>query len=300
MEWTIRIQDVTCSFSIMGAHVRGIDPGWKYRIHHHPTFELLHCLEGTSSMRVNGRKILLNSGDFILLRPNEIHDLENDSPETCKYFTFHFDMDDPEIRKLLCSGNGLIPSGGENATELRDHVHQFIKLINEAGSREPVSSNPAMPTMKLSSVEILKIQSLLPEILLDLISVFDSMEGSGDGQSNRAVRSREHVELACKIANLLEQNTESSVRIQDIAEKLCISLSLCNKVFNDVYGLSPRNYLTRVKLNQAKRYLIDSELAVEEIAERLGFASISHFSRQFKRWTGVSPSAYRNRQFVGS
>jgi len=87
----------------------------------------------------------------------------------------------------------------------------------------------------------------------------------------------------------------TDIKIEEIANHLNLSRSQCYKVFTKVYGMSPRQYLTQLTLNQAKRHLLDNELTIEEIAEKLGFSSISHFSRQFKRWTGVSPSQYRPR-----
>ncbi|MGS5404551.1 helix-turn-helix domain-containing protein [Acinetobacter junii] len=39
--------------------------------------------------------------------------------------------------------------------------------------------------------------------------------------------------------------------------------------------------------------LIKNELSIQEISESLGYADVSHFSRAFKNWTGVTPKAFR-------
>jgi len=58
-------------------------------------------------------------------------------------------------------------------------------------------------------------------------------------------------------------------------------------------GESPNRTVRRLKLEAAKRFLLQDGLNVKECAERLGFSSEFHFSRLFKRVEGMSPSDYR-------
>jgi len=81
--------------------------------------------------------------------------------------------------------------------------------------------------------------------------------------------------------------------IEQLARRLGYTAAHCSRVFQSAYGMSPRQYLSMVKLRQAKLLLMDSELSVEQVATRLGYHDVSQFSKQFKRWTNLSPSAYR-------
>jgi hypothetical protein len=54
-----------------------------------------------------------------------------------------------------------------------------------------------------------------------------------------------------------------------------------------------RKYLTQLKLGLAKQLLVSTNRTVEDIAGELGFHSASHFSRQFRRGTGMSPNQFR-------
>jgi AraC-like DNA-binding protein len=65
-------------------------------------------------------------------------------------------------------------------------------------------------------------------------------------------------------------------------------------LFRQVYGMSARQYRSLVKLKRAKTLLLDNEMSVQSVAERMGYSDTAHFSRQFKRWTGMSPIAYRS------
>jgi AraC family transcriptional regulator len=57
--------------------------------------------------------------------------------------------------------------------------------------------------------------------------------------------------------------------------------------------LSPINYITRQRIERAKRLLAETELPISEIALRTGFSSQSHFTTSFRRLAGVTPSSFR-------
>jgi hypothetical protein len=57
-------------------------------------------------------------------------------------------------------------------------------------------------------------------------------------------------------------------------------------------------YLSIVQIRKAKELIIHTPMTIEEIAIELGFASLSHFSRQFKRWTGFNPQQFRLHRLV--
>jgi transcriptional regulator GlxA family with amidase domain len=59
------------------------------------------------------------------------------------------------------------------------------------------------------------------------------------------------------------------------------------------YGLSPQQYLRRLRMQTACQLLVSSSLALAQVADRCGFADQSHFTRDFRSLTGVTPRAYR-------
>ena len=62
-----------------------------------------------------------------------------------------------------------------------------------------------------------------------------------------------------------------------------------------VYGLTPMEYLTDYRIEQAKLLLLKTEIAVSSIAERIGYESTPYFSRRFAEKTGISPLRFRKR-----
>jgi len=58
-------------------------------------------------------------------------------------------------------------------------------------------------------------------------------------------------------------------------------------------GTSYQKLLDEFRSEQAKRLLLETELATDDIAERLGFSDVANFRHAFKKWEGVSPTAFR-------
>lgn len=81
--------------------------------------------------------------------------------------------------------------------------------------------------------------------------------------------------------------------VEELAEAACCSRSTFLRRFQAACGASPKQYLTRIRLDAACRLLKSSTLSVSEIAAQIGFYDASHFVRCFTAHTGVSPACYR-------
>ncbi|HXF11243.1 MAG TPA: AraC family transcriptional regulator, partial [Desulfuromonadaceae bacterium] len=120
----------------------------------------------------------------------------------------------------------------------------------------------------------------------------------------------QHLSMACNQIVVREQNAEPPVITrakQFIAEHQTEELSLeqvarsvntskfyfC-KMFKKATGINFTDYLSRVRTERAKNLLLNPNLRVSEIAYEVGFQSLTHFNRVFKRVLGQSPTEYRS------
>lgn len=85
---------------------------------------------------------------------------------------------------------------------------------------------------------------------------------------------------------------EESLSIPLLAEKCGISEDYFRKIFKNVYGTSPRKYINGLKLSQAGELIRSGMYGISDAAELSGFADLSYFSREFKKYFGVSPGEY--------
>ena len=86
------------------------------------------------------------------------------------------------------------------------------------------------------------------------------------------------------------------IDLETIASQIHLSKYYFCRIFREVTGATVLEYLTNVRLTRAGRLLVESSLAIQEIAQKTGFASLVHFSRTYRNAYGVSPSDTRRRR----
>lgn len=92
---------------------------------------------------------------------------------------------------------------------------------------------------------------------------------------------------------MLEAPHEPSLRVQDLARSVNLSMDTLGRLCREVFGLSPKQILMRMRLDRACRKLETSDDSITDIATECGYADHSAFSRQFKAATLCTPQQYR-------
>ncbi|MEJ8305314.1 AraC family transcriptional regulator [Saccharibacillus sacchari] len=87
---------------------------------------------------------------------------------------------------------------------------------------------------------------------------------------------------------------------ESLAEELHVSVSHLRKLFLRYAGETPKQVLSGMRLRQAERYLLYTDLTLHAIAEACGYGDEFHFSRTFKKSKGMPPSAFRKAHQDGS
>lgn len=104
------------------------------------------------------------------------------------------------------------------------------------------------------------------------------------------------IDLAQDIKNIIHANPEKSFTNAELAEMMNISLKTAETKFKKAYGQSIHQYALEFKIKEAMSYFDKfSEITVKEVACSLGFYDEYHFSKQFFKHTGVSPSNYKKK-----
>jgi len=83
------------------------------------------------------------------------------------------------------------------------------------------------------------------------------------------------------------------VSLLELAEQVSLHPSAFCRRFRALVGMPPMKYLEQLRMAEAERLLLNTDLHVQEIARRVGYPDPYHFSRVFRRSKGHSPSAYR-------
>lgn len=84
--------------------------------------------------------------------------------------------------------------------------------------------------------------------------------------------------------------------VKDMAELAFLSPSRFHTLYRTAFGISPVDDLIRARIDTAKTRLCNSDETVAHLSEQLGYRNVTHFCRQFKKLTGLTPMEYRNSQ----
>ena len=95
-----------------------------------------------------------------------------------------------------------------------------------------------------------------------------------------------------QVNELLSERLGETIGLEEMASALRVSSSTLSHRYRKVAGESPMQTLAKLRINTAKALLLKGEL-IKSVAARTGFFDEFHFSKAFKRATGVSPSEYR-------
>ncbi|MFN0124738.1 MAG: helix-turn-helix domain-containing protein, partial [Blastocatellia bacterium] len=97
-----------------------------------------------------------------------------------------------------------------------------------------------------------------------------------------------------RVRDFIQAHIENDLSLDEIAEAAGLSPFHFARAFKRTTGLTPQQYLWQARIDLAKNLLTDSALPLVEISARSGFRNQSHFTTMFRRFTSLTPGAYRN------
>ncbi len=93
----------------------------------------------------------------------------------------------------------------------------------------------------------------------------------------------------------IDGNFTEPIDLQRLSREACLSRYHFHRLFTRIYRITPHQYLTRKRIEQARKCLAGNELTITEICNEVGFESIGSFSTLFKKEIGHAPTHYRVR-----
>ncbi|MBY6189085.1 helix-turn-helix domain-containing protein [Microbulbifer agarilyticus] len=91
----------------------------------------------------------------------------------------------------------------------------------------------------------------------------------------------------------LKQHCSDDVKLSEVAKHFDMSVRSFNRRFKLATGQTPLQYLQNVRIDMARELLQSSNLSVNEIAEKVGYQDMGHFTALFKKFLSTTPSEYR-------
>lgn len=278
--------EMSVLFSGMGKPVEGhyIGPA----VH---DFYLLHVvLDGEGIFETLGESYSLGAGDAFVIFPDILVRYEASHTKPWSYMWIGFSGEGTE---QVLRGIGVTPDNavirGCPITRLR---REFLRI------RRSISSSNESPA--LSNLEA---SAWLRMVLSDVGCVMRNNSAWYEGQAGDNVdparlamigsghRSFRSVEQAIRLLTL---QFGQYTTVDSIARALGYHRSHLTKLFKDTTGLSPMQYLFKVRMKKAET-LLASDLTVAQVAASVGYNDPLFFTKQFRKWSGESPTSFRKK-----
>ncbi len=117
--------------------------------------------------------------------------------------------------------------------------------------------------------------------------------GLTDGQIRELGRSEDERNVESEVKKYISDHMMDSISVTDIAEALHFNSQYLMRAFKKTTNMSIVEYITNLRMETAKKILVDTNLPVKEVSGMVGYSDYAYFNRVFKKEVGVSPNQYR-------
>ncbi len=178
------------------------------------------------------------------------------------------------------------------ATELQPILSRFSPWFAVGDSERGRALILDMLRARAAEDSVLCHAKLL-EFLSWLTAEHDRVAGLGGIERQK---SREAVTLAMEY---METHFREKCTLEEIAAHVHLSPVYFHGIFRAAVGRSPFEYVTRLRIEEAKRLLLTAGLSMAQVSEACGFSGQSYFNHVFRARVGVTPRDYRRRMLEG-
>ena len=177
-------------------------------------------------------------------------------------------------------------------TALGINLSSDFELIETYQEEDPFVQHAALNLLSASDSEApagkLYAESLAQTLLLHLLQNYSTarfkQKKSSGGLSGYKLR---------RVTEFIHENLEQDLTLAEIAEAAGLSQFHFARAFRRTTGLTPQQYITQKRIERAKNLLAEGDLPLVEVSLRAGFKNQSHFTTLFRKFTRVTPKAWR-------
>ena len=238
-----------------------LNPSWSKNKAYSPSSRLYYVLEGGGYVKTDKQDIILEPGNMYLI-PSHFHHNFGCVKMRKLYFMF----------SLTSSSNTDILSSLKEVYQMPADPAEVQVLLNNYQGTDCLS--------------IMKVHGLLIKHICQMLKANNIPPISMDIHSPMVERAKKYI----------QQNAKASTTIKSISQHLFVSESTLRTSFLRETGITMGQYIGTQIVNQAKKLLEQTSRSIGEISATLGYCDQFYFSRQFKKETGMTPSAYRRKK----
>ncbi|WP_294578321.1 AraC family transcriptional regulator [uncultured Thomasclavelia sp.] len=242
--------------------------------HWHRSIEILVPLYGSMNLWVNGDEILLKAGQIYIINSQVIHKITpNNNEEYYKGYALQIDYD--FIKECYAKIDSIYfkqPNTMNNKIIL-GKILEIIRYYDD--------------TNQYNSIRLISNIEMLVFLLLDNLA--------RKKINNISIKNNKYKNRIMGILKYINDNYTEDLSAIIISKKFDISEGYLYKIFKENLNISLKHYINQVRLNHAKKDLINSDYPIIDVAIMNGFPNVKSFNTCFREKMGISPKEYRKK-----
>ena len=240
---------------------------WHCVPHTHNHMELFFIVGGKGQFLIEDQLHPVSVNQLVIINPNVLHTEVSLNAQPLEYIVL---------------GIEGVQLANNNASDGQFNILDYYESVEISGClrnilREMEQKNPGYEDVCQAYMEILIIR------LMRTTTLSVPTEPQAISANRQCAAVRRYIDLHFKEALTLEQ----------LAEEGHMNKFYLSHAFKREYGISPINYMISKRIEESKYLLAETDLSMSQIAQLLGFSSLSYFSQVFHRTQSISPKEYR-------
>lgn len=256
-----------------------ISSAFSYPEEIHDFHEFAYVDSGEIRCHLDGKHIDLSQGDFLLIPPQHKHFYTAIEGKTASIFIVCF------------RSNSEILTVFDKKISLNKEMRLLLaEIVKESKSAFVF---PFKRKLKLSSAPLFGAQQLVESSIEKLLICLARNEINQNENIQFVMNSVElENNLVNDIITLLKSKLYARISLEEISGQTFYSKTFLNTIFKKNVGTSIMQYYTQLKIAEAKK-LLRKNVSPTAVSNQLAFDSPTYFTKVFKRYTGLTPSAYK-------
>lgn len=247
--------------------------------HLHDDYEIFYLLEGERIYLINGKRYSVGANNIVFIDKNIIHKTNVTEISNTKRIVINF-HDSFLSRKEENLLNNLFNEGYQIMKippEKTKNIQTLIQRLHD----EYYSENDYVETY---------LRTLLIQLLIECNRIRN--QKGIKKQNGHEINSYIKQEVA-DIIKYINNNYNKNISLSHLSYHFNLNEQYISRIFRQFTGVTFISYLNAVRINQAKRLLLETNMKIQDVSKRVGYSNNVHLWRVFKKITGYSPNTYR-------
>jgi len=247
--------------------------------HYHGTYEIYYLISGERSYFIKEKLYSIQAGDLILINKFDVHKTSGQGDPEHERIVINFSD------SFLGSGHPFLPAGllsmfdqDQPVLRLRPSEQDSVMHILDCMAAEILNRSPAFEHM-------LRLQ------LTELLIKANRLSASAIEPASPSLNPL-HQKIT-DVVQYINSHYPLKITLKHLSDTFYISPFYLSRIFKEITGFTIVNYIQLTRIREAQRLLLSTDLRIVDIAETVGFESLTHFDRTFKKMTSMTASRYR-------